>query len=99
MPPKQKTVNIEAPVVEAPVVKPKPKPRAKKSIEVEPTKEEPKAEPKVEPKVESVALPKPARKVSAYSLFVKDNYESVRNLEGKERLSALAKQWAALKNK
>lgn len=99
MPPKRTvSVNIESSVVEAPVAKPKAKPRVKKSVEVEPIKEESKVEPKVVP----VAFPKaettkPPRKVSAYSLFVKDQYESVRHLAGKERLSALAKQWHDLK--
>ena len=41
---------------------------------------------------------KPKRKPSAYALFIKDNYDSVRDLPPKDRFKQLAKQWKAQKS-
>jgi hypothetical protein len=41
---------------------------------------------------------KPKRKPSAYALFIKDNYDSVRDLPPKDRFKELANQWKAQKS-
>jgi hypothetical protein len=50
----------------------------------------------VKPKAPKV---KKARKPTAYNLFVKKNYASVKNLAPKQRLAAIGKMWKAVQKK
>ena len=58
----------------------------------------PKTKRKRKIKVKSDRPPRPPRALTAYNLFVKTHYPEVKNLDSKERYSALAKMWQASKS-